>query len=309
VSEARAFLRDPARRAEIVARRPLLYEDGPDPSLERPPHVRAASGLIGWGDRLALIQDDALFFAFADPASGRCASAALPAVSGARTFDPERGNKRVKPDLESLVRIGDRLVGLPSGSAPGRDRLALYPDLRWFDAGALYAALAALPQFSGGELNVEGARVQGDTLFLFNRGNGAAPAVDASAAVPLAAFAAWLDGGPAPEPRFVAAYALGAVAGVRLTLTDVTGAGPALFSAAAEDCPNAVDDGRVVGIAIGSLEDGGWAAVTEDGRATDAKIEGLAWLGERLFAVTDPDDPSRPGELLEIALRGRWPSG
>ncbi len=268
--------------------------------------MRAASGLLAWGDRLAVIQDDALFFAFADCETGLCHSAALPAVAGARTFDPARGNKRVKPDLESLISVGERLVGLGSGSAPGRDRFALYPELRWFDAGDLYRQLEEMSAFSGAQLNVEGAAVAGEEIWLFNRGNGVEPAVDARCVVARAAFAAWLEGGPVPRAVFGEPWDLGSVEGVRLTLTDVALGSTDLFSAAAEDCPNAVDDGRVVGVAIGALADGGWTALLESGVPTTAKVEGLAWLGGRLFGVTDPDDPERPGELLEIALLGTW---
>ncbi|MBA2321360.1 MAG: hypothetical protein H0V89_09410, partial [Deltaproteobacteria bacterium] len=212
-----------------------------------------------------------------------------------------RGNKRVKPDLESVVALDGRLVGLPSGSAPGRDQLAV--DAAWLDGRALYDTLRALVP---GELNVEGARLDGSELWLFNRGNGAIGSIDARIVVDRGAFAAWLGGGPAPVPRLAETWDLGALHGVRLSFTDVTDDGPALFSAAAEASPNAVDDGAVLGIAVGRLEDGGWTEIEEAGAPISDKIEGLTWLDGVLWACTDPDDPDRPGELLEIALGGRW---
>ena len=45
--------------------------------------------------------------------------------------------------------------------------------VRLFDATALYDVLAADRAFSGSELNLEGAVVDGPSLRLFQRGNGA----------------------------------------------------------------------------------------------------------------------------------------
>ncbi len=83
--------------------------------------------------------------------------------------------------------------------------------------------------------------------------------------------------------------------------------GRLLLSAAAEDTPNAVDDGPVVAAAL-VLVDGedvlDVAAVPEvDGRVP--KVEGLAVRSVRdgaahLLAVVDDDDPTRPSTALEL---------
>ena len=67
--------------------------------------------------------------------------------------------------------------------------------------------------------------------------------------------------GPPPPIRNVVRYDLGRVGDVRLTFTDAidigatdTGEGRALFLATAEDSPDAVRDGAVLGTVIGLLE-------------------------------------------------------
>ncbi|HEX8244150.1 MAG TPA: hypothetical protein VF541_11655, partial [Longimicrobium sp.] len=165
---------------------PLLYADGADPALDRPAHVRAASGAVLAGGRLAVVQDDANFIALVDPGTGRAAAVTLPAgEGGARQFDDLRGNKRFKLDLESCELLGDgdgreMLVAFGSGSTPLRERIVVArgldgaePQIEIVDASALYALLRAETDFAGSELNVEGAAKVGGVLRLFNRGNGA----------------------------------------------------------------------------------------------------------------------------------------
>jgi hypothetical protein len=108
-------------------------------------------------------------------------------------------------------------------------------------------------------------------------------------------------------------YDLGAVGGVALAVTDAmpVAGGRVLVSAAAEDTPNAVDDGPVVGSALALLDDTGVlaiAAIPDSGHGAP-KVEGLTVHattvdGLRLFAVVDADDPTVASELL--ALRLRW---
>ena len=45
---------DPSLAARVVRSVPLLYAAGADPSLDRPAHVRAASGMARVGDRVAV---------------------------------------------------------------------------------------------------------------------------------------------------------------------------------------------------------------------------------------------------------------
>jgi hypothetical protein len=322
---------DPSLAARVVRRVALTYAAGADPSQDRPAHVRSASGIARVGGRIAVVQDDASFVALVDPATGSAEAIALPAgEGGVRQFDDLRGNKRHKLDLESCVAVRDAdgaetLLAFGSGSTPARERIVTVrgigrgePEVRVVDASAFYRRLRGLTAFSGSELNVEGAAAVGGVLRLFNRGNGA-PAnglspVDATCDVDLAALLAFLatPGSPPPEPRDVTRYALGSVVGVPLTFTDAAGVGDAvLYSAAAEDSPDATRDGPVGGVALGIIDAGGarYAIVrAESGAPYAGKIEGILLVSSgRLLAVIDRDDPLVPSELLEVALDGPWP--
>ena len=85
--------------------------------------------------------------------------------------------------------------------------------------------------------------------------------------------------------------------------------GRTLLSAAAEDTPNAVDDGPVVAAAL-ALVDGETvldiAALPEIGGRVH-KVEGLALRGIEdarvcLLGVVDDDDPAAPSVQLELVV-------
>jgi uncharacterized protein DUF6929 len=319
---------DPALGARIVRAVPLRYAAGADPALDRPAHVRAASGITRVDGRLVVVQDDANFVALVDPETGLAEPVTLPAGEGGlRQFDDLRGNKRFKLDLEgcAVAREGEEevLLALGSGSLPPRERIVLLrgigrarPEARVADASALYARLRACTGFAGSELNVEGAAVVGGRLRLFNRGNGAAQdgllPVNAACDLDLAHLLAYVDDPssvPPPEPEDVVQYEIGEIDGLPLTFTDAAvHAGRVWFTAAAEASPDAVRDGPVAGCAIGVLEgDGGrWTELRDaDGRRFAGKVEGLlprdASSG---WVIVDHDDPTRASELCEVELAG-----
>src|SRR5690349_10209421 len=66
----RRAVRDEQMAAVMTARAPLTYAAGADAALDRPAHVRAASGIAWLGGRLAVVQDDASFVALVDLARG-----------------------------------------------------------------------------------------------------------------------------------------------------------------------------------------------------------------------------------------------
>ena len=118
---------------------------------------------------------------------------------------------------------------------------------------------------------------------------------------------------PAPGP--VTHYGLGAIAGARLTFGDacVASDGAALWYAAnAEADGDAIEDGTIVGCAIGRIDAGAvrQAPLTDAaGMPLAVKLEGLCpdpCDPRRLYAVLDADDPTRASELLELALDGPW---
>lgn len=309
---------DPQLKATLQGRRPLYYIDGADKAQDRPAHVRAGSALVHVGTHWIVIQDDALFLAHLHP-DGPIHAESLPSKDGVRQFDTLRGNKHDKLDLEAAclwpAPDGERLLAWGSGSSPAREQLLIAavgrpPITR--HAGPLYAALrAALP---GVELNVEGAwRTRDGHLRLLQRGNGGG-ACDAMIEVDGAFVDGLLAERPAsPTLRRLDRWSLGALRGVRLTWTDAMARDSAwLFAAAAEDSPDAIDDGPVLGSALGWCDDAQarWTPLTDaSGQPLVDKVEGLApgAAPDEVLLVTDPDDPERPAELLRVRLDGPWP--
>lgn len=323
---------EPSLGARVVARTPLLYVDGDDAALDRPPHVRAGSALAHLGGRtFAVVQDDASFVAIVDVATKRATSIPLPSASGIRQFDDARGNKKQKLDLEASIvtNDGELLVAFGSGSSPVRERIVLVenaagdsPRVSIVEARALYASMRAATTFSGCELNIEGAAVDGEDVIFFQRGNGAPTkelhAVDATVRVSLKGLLSYsrdVTSAP-PALRDIATYDLGRAGTTRLTFTDGVGIRGAwsAFLACAEDCPDATRDGPVTGVAIGRLDDRAArcdiAMITDErGELLLDKAEGLAFDGEdatRAFCVVDKDDARIPSELLELQLDAGW---
>src|SRR5689334_373820 len=141
---------DPELQVVVRERRALHYRDGADPSIDRPAHVRSASGVVRQGGRLAIVQDDTSFLALVDGDDVH----ALPlphSFEGARQFDDGRGNKKHKLDLEACVMVGDALIGFGSGSTRARERILVVREgaPRLVDASSLYAMLRARADFSG----------------------------------------------------------------------------------------------------------------------------------------------------------------
>jgi hypothetical protein len=312
--------REGPARARIVSRTPLFYARGADAALDRPAHVRAGSGVVvvdtKRGKRLLVVQDDTSILAFVDPKTKAVESLELPAgPSGKRTFDDEQGNKKHKLDLECVTQLGDSCVAFGSGSSDQRNRVVLIrpdrdpPEAKVIDAHAFYDVMRAHPLLRDAELNIEGAAVTGDTVTFFQRGNGKG-GVDATFAFDAKAFRAFLDDPTRPAPPVTAAkrWDLGAVdvdgKSVRLTFTDACAFdGDTWVVAAAEDSPNAVDDGVVVGCALGKLGTPLGPILDESGARFVGKPEGLAIESrDRAWIVVDKDDHHAPCELLEIRL-------
>jgi hypothetical protein len=324
--------RDSTLTAIVTSATPLLYDAGSDDGLDRPAYVRAGSGLARTRNGFALIQDDANFVALISRDPLRVSALALPTGEGGkRQFDTTRGNKEHKLDLEACFAVdepdGTLLVAMGSGSKGHRARENVVlvthcespnPVISVVHVPRLYARMRDETDFAGSQMNIEGAVHLGDRVRLFGRGNGAARdglrPINATCDLDWERFAAHArdpDGITPPEPTNIVRYGLDALGGVPLGFTDAAWwRGAMLYSAAAEDSPNVVDDGPVHGSAIGIINESGvtrWAPLTDSSGATfDGKVEGILPIesGARLFAVVDADDPAAPSQLCTIELRG-----
>jgi hypothetical protein len=322
--------RDSALTARVVSRWELRYSAGELPSEDRPPYVRAGSGLAWFGTKLAVVQDDANFIALVEPTTRVVDSVTLPRdAGGLRQFDEGRRNKADKLDLESccVVTMDGReaLFAFGSGSTAARERVAIVEEsagayrVRVVHAPALYATLRECREFSGSELNVEGVVWHEGKLRFFQRGNGSPTRgllpKSATLDIPWRDLVGVLSG----EARRlvvenVQVYDLGDVSGTPLTFTDATLAkgGATLYLATAEASPDAVRDGPVTGTVLGVIvRNRARSALLVDANGAPfiEKAEGIALSREdpaRVFIVLDADDPARPSELCEVVLGGPW---
>jgi hypothetical protein len=279
--------------------------------------VRAASAIAPYADGWLVGQDDATHACWWR--DGACTAVrVLPAVRGHEVFSEETGTKELKPDLEAALAVDGGVLMLGSGSTPARMRgvwLAPGGDPLVGDLSDLYARIVELLAVPPDVLNLEGACVVGDRLRWFQRGLPAAGVPTASVDVdPRALLHAVTGSGHAShvEVGDLRHYVLESPEGLALATTDAVTLpdGRILVSAAAEDSPNAYDDGPVLGSAL-ALLDGDVTVATvslpePDGRI--AKVEGLAVMawgdqGGRLLATVDADDPEVPSAVLTLDVR------
>ncbi len=285
--------------------------------------VTAASAIAPLGDGWLVAQDDSTIAGWWR--AGEVAPVRLlPPVEGHDVFSEAAGTKRLKPDIEvacpAEVDGEPAVLLLGSGSTERRTRGVLVrlddgrPQVHAGELAALYGLVARCLGLPDGQLNLEGASRHGGTVRWFNRGNLAAGVRPSSVDVPLAGLVDAVLGRVDPaevavgQPRV---YDLGEVAGVGLAVTDAISLpdGRQLLSAAAEDTPNAVDDGPVVAAALALVDGDAVLDVAPfpevEGRV--AKVEGLALRAVRdstaqLVAVVDDDDPTRPSTALELRV-------
>jgi hypothetical protein len=296
---------DPALAVRIIGVRELRYSSA-SADLDRPDHVRAASGLAVVGNRLAIIQDDVAFIALV--AGDEVSAVPLPrGRDGRRRFEVGLGNKGQKLDLEACIVVDDQLWAFGSGSTAARERLAVVDrsGTRLHDGAPLYAALRVA---LSGVVNIEGVAAVGDELWLFHRGNtGPTDAGPAIVRFELRAFVRWLTAAaPVPDVAACERYDLGAVGGVPLGFTDATCAhGSVYYLAAAEVAANAIDDGPMLAARLGVID----RATVRQVTLPIGKAEGIAFDPEdrrRVWIVCDPDDVDRATRLYDVRLEGPW---
>ncbi len=282
-------------------------------------HVASASGVVRRGDFVYVIGDDQLHlgvFRMSSTEPGewvRVLEGDLPEDHDLRSD--------AKPDLEALTVLPPfrghaygALLGLGSGSAPERDRgfvwaLAADGSLRdtvtVLDLGPLFARLRAEIE----ALNVEGACVMGDALWLMHRGNRGGT-TNVVVELSLARVMESIRGDARIDPGELSAlrsYDLGRLDGIELTFSDATPLGGDLlvFTASAEGRGEDGGDGAIRGSVVGTIDAG---REVRRLRTIDRryKVEGIhasvdTGVMDLLF-VCDQDDPQVPSPLLSAAM-------
>jgi hypothetical protein len=299
---------------ELRVLRDLELSEAPAPGQSA--HVSSASGVARRGDFVYVIGDDLLslgVFRLSDRAPGSVRRV-LPGA--------EAAGREEKPDLEVLTVLPPfakhpygALLGLGSGSAPGRDRgfvvaLAADGSLRGdpvvIDLGPLYRLLG---EWIDG-LNVEGACVMGDRLWLLHRGNRGSM-TNVVAELSLEHVMHSLTGDRTIEVHELAAiraYDLGSLDGVEVTFSDATPLNERIlaFTASAEAEPETTEsDRKIRGSVVGTIDlDGHVRRLRTIDRRF--KVEGIhasidTGVMDFLF-VCDQDDPQTASPLLSAAM-------
>lgn len=307
--------------AEVVAQQPLWL---PSPQGSQSAWVRAASGLARFGEQIALIQDDTTAIIWLNADGTVLAQQSLEADGvEPKNFDALLGNKRLKPDLEAAVSFTfDRCeywLAVGSGASAMRARAVMIcsnvatPTPKWLSLQSWYERLSGCRDFSGAGLNIEGAFVLGQSLYLVQRGNGRiAGAVNAIAEFALAAVCAYLQDTRAAPPEILRIHPcnLGSTGGVAWGFADACVIGARVwFLLSAEDSPDTIADGAVLGTALAYCDNADFANLQmgqiadSEGSPVLLKLEGLCALDTRnLLAVSDDDDPTRPAQCLHLRL-------
>ena len=302
---------------ELGRLRDLDLASPPQPG--RPAHVASASGVVRRGDFVYVIGDEQLHlgvFRMSSPAPGET----VRVLEGELPEDDE-SRSDAKPDLEALTMLPPfrghaygALLGLGSGSGPERDRGFVWPlnadgslrgEVRGLDLRPLFERLRG--EVDG--LNVEGASVVGNRLWLMHRGNRGAM-VNVVAELSLERVMESVLGDARIDPGELAAlrsYDLGRLDGVELTFSDATPLGEELlvFTASAEGQGDDGPDGAIRGSVIGTIDAQGHVQRlrTIDRRY---KVEGVhasidTGVMDLLF-VCDQDDPDIASPLLSASM-------
>ena len=304
---------------ELRELRTLDLEEPPGPG--RHPHVSSASGVVRRGDFVYVIGDDLLKVAVLRASRAGEPGQLKRVFEGQLPADDDE-RKKAKPDLEALTPLPPfegspygALLGLGSGSGPGRDRAfvwslhadgGLRDEPQVVDLAPLYELLAKQVD----HLNIEGACVMGDRLWLLHRGNHA-ETTNVVAELDLDEVMKSLSGDlriDVHELADVRSYDLGELDGVTVTFSDATPIGGELlvFTASAEvSGDQASDDGAIKGSVVGTIDlDGNVQRMRTIDRRY--KVEGVhatidTGVIDFLF-VCDQDAPGEASPLLSASM-------
>jgi hypothetical protein len=299
---------------ELNRLRDLDLREPPDHGM--PAHVASASGVVRRGDFVYVIGDDLLQVAVFSVARARPGT--LTQAFPGDLPDDQKQRKQEKPDLEALTALppvegepGGGLLGLGSGSSPHRDRGffwsfaadgSLSGEPRTIDLHPVYEVLR---RDLDNRVNIEGAAVFENRLWLFHRGNeGEAP--NAVAEVELSDLSRTLAEDlmlDADELLSLRTYDLGELDGIPACFSDAATLLDDLvcFTASAEG----EDDGDISGSVVGTIDAAGNVRRL---RRIDPrwKVEGVhaavdTGVIDFLF-VCDQDDPGTPSPLLSATM-------
>ena len=260
------------------------------------PYIAAASGLVLAHNRFYLVPDDENFIIGIN--KDLKASGELYQVFPGVLPEDKKDRKKLKPDFECMLHLPDMnaLLCIPSGSKKNRNRGALVElsnhEITEISFKHVYQELEDLYP----ELNIEGAVLIGETIRLFQRGNGK---LHQNAVIDLNLKKFIED---KVKDLNVKEIALGKLKGIPLSFTDASlFNNKCYFVAVAEDSESTYADGEFVGSILGEMSMEGEILTTTQ-LDLDSKPEGLAFDEQYFYLVTDDDDRKKPSRLFQGTL-------
>jgi hypothetical protein len=206
----------------------------------------SASGLIYQDNKILAIGDNSSYLYEYHIDSNKLERHALAENS------EENIPKKLKPDFEAITKFQDSLYLFGSGSTENRTIMVQVAAksksvIQSQDLSDLYLAMQSFGKIATEDFNLEGAIFNGETWFLFNRGNGKTNKN----------VVFTIDGkNLANEFRIVAnEYKLPKINGIRTSFTDAILVDDKIyFLATAENTDSTYNDGEVLGSIVGRID-------------------------------------------------------
>ncbi|MCF6128985.1 hypothetical protein L1S35_04820 [Flavobacterium sp. AS60] len=205
--------------------------------------IGSASGLLYHNDLLYIISDSSTYLYEYNIEKENLNKIAI--VDSAQ----ENIAKKDKPDFEAIALKGKNLHLFGSGSTVNRNRIFKYNlksgKIKEKDISDIYLKIKKLYNIAADELNIEGVILNGESILLFQRGNG----YTAKNGIIYAN-----DDGENLESKFIP-FDLPKIKNVPTTFTDAILVDETIyFLAAAEDTRSTYEDGEVLGSIIGTID-------------------------------------------------------
>ncbi len=282
--------------------------------------VKSASGLEVLDNTLYAIGDNSPWLYKINAKFKIEARKAIASVKGLEDGVIPKANK---PDFEAMAvaekKNGKEFLIFGSGSkSPQRDRLARIRlengEVQNYSLEGFYKKLRQATQLDSESLNIEGAIIKDEYLYLFNRGENLILKYKLEE---LENYLAGKEESPEPETYLMK---LPEIRGIKAGFSGATlipDKDIVLFTASVENTENWIADGEVLGSFVGmislkKLRNGlkpDCERLTENGKPLNVKVESLAVFYPalnndlRLLLVTDSDGGD--SELLEANLHWR----
>lgn len=269
------------------------------PELIRELPLSAASGLVLFQDYLYLVSDDELYL-YIISEKGRGEVQRIPLLEGELPEEHDQ-RKKAKPDFESLVRDGQNLYVIPSGSKSNRNILVhvqLNERGEFLSSHSIKLA-EAYQELSRNiaDLNIEGALIIQGVLYLFQRGNGAS---GKNAVISLSLTDLLND---KVSDLKVSEIDLGEIDGTAYTFTDacLRSSTTAIFLATAEASESTYLDGEIKGAIFGelNLRTLEWSSTVLEMKSKPEGID-IDPTSGIIYLCTDDDDRSIPSKLYHL---------